>query len=123
MNEAALPARPVISESVPLSEPLRAFVQSCTWTFAKTYADTWPHHYIVRDRVDEGLFVQLVQHIRDHGYEASFYSRRITYFDEDGMVYWTMGSPLEDTKVVNRCRVDQTYEYRRAHGTLPKTER
>lgn len=108
-----------MNESVPLPGSLRNFVQSCPWTFAKTYAETWPHHYIVRDRVDEDLFVHLVQHIRAHGYEANFYSRRITYFDEDGLVYWTMGGCLEDTKVVNRCRVDQTYEYRLAHGTLP----
>ena len=37
---------------------LRAFVDGETWTFAKTYADTWPHEYLVRDQVDEDLFVQ-----------------------------------------------------------------
>ena len=37
---------------------LKAFVDREAWTFAKTYADTWPHEYLVRDRVDEDLFVQ-----------------------------------------------------------------
>ena len=37
---------------------LKAFVDREAWTFAKTYAKTWPHEYLVRDRVDEDLFVQ-----------------------------------------------------------------
>jgi len=57
------------------------------WVFAKTYAKTWPHEYIVRDRVDEGLFVDLVEHIRANGYRANFYKKEITYYDEDGLVY------------------------------------
>ncbi len=40
-------------------DELKEFINNTLWTFAKTYADTWPHHYIVRDRVDEKLFVKL----------------------------------------------------------------
>ena len=111
-----------MSDSNPLTENLKQFVRSCQWTFATTYATTWPHEYIVRAKVDESLFVQLVQHIRAHGYEGNFYDKLITYFDDDGMVYWTMGDPIEKTIIVNRCRKDQTYEYRLKHGTLPKTD-
>ena len=75
----------------PFSEVLRRFVVDEPWTFAKTYAETWPHEYLVRDRVDENLFVALVTHIRTHGYEGTFYSKPIGYFDEGGIVYWTMG--------------------------------
>jgi hypothetical protein len=100
---------------------LKAFVAGQKWTFAKTYAATWPHEYIVRDRVDEDLFVQLVRHIRVYGYEGNFYQRRITYYDEDGMVYWTMGAPIEETTIVNRCKKEQTYDYRQ-HGTLPESK-
>lgn len=81
---------------------------------------TWPHEYIVRGRVDENLFIQLVEHIRTFGYEGQFYRETLTYFDEDGMVYWTMGDPIGETTIVNRCRKDQTYEYRLKHGTLPE---
>ena len=98
---------------------LKAFVFESRWIFAKTYAKTWPHEYIVRDRVDERLFVSLVHHIRKYGYEGKFYHKSITYFDEDGMVYWTMGAPVEETTIVNRCAKEQTYEYRLIHGTLP----
>ncbi len=101
---------------------LKAFVTEQNWTFAKTYALTWPHEYIVRDRVDEDLFIQLVRHIRTYGYEGNFYRKRITYYDEDGMVYWTMGAPIEETIIVNRCKKEQTYEYRLKHGTLPDSK-
>ena len=99
---------------------LRQFVNSEEWTFAKTYADTWPHEYLVRDNVDEQLFARLVEHIRANGYLGHFYTREITYYDEDCLVYWTMGAPVEKTTIIDRCRKDQTYEYRLAHGDLRK---
>jgi len=46
---------------------LKNFVVELSWTFAKTYASTWPHEYVVRGRVDEDLFTQLVEHIRTYG--------------------------------------------------------
>ncbi len=88
------------------------------WTFAKTMPK-WPHEYIVRDRVDESRFVELVCHIRQNGYEGTFYQKSITYFDDDGMVYWTMGSLISETTIINRCRKEDSYEYRRDHNTLP----
>lgn len=106
--------------SLPLPQGLKEFVDKTPWTFAKTYAKTWPHEYLVRDRVDRELFLQLVSHIREHGYQGSFYSKPITYFDEGGMVYWTMGAPVEETTIINRCPKEQSYEYRRDHGTLPE---
>lgn len=102
-------------------EDVRKFVESTVWTFARTYAATWPHEYIVRSRVDADLFVMLVRHIRSNGYEGRFYRTSITYFDENGMVYWTMGTPIEETTIVNRCTKEQTYKYRLAHGTLPES--
>ena len=109
--------------SVTLPEALREFVNSARWTFAKTYAATWPHEYIVRERVDESLFIALVTHIRTHGYEGRFYRLTLTYFDEGDYVYWTMGEPLDETEIVNRCRRDQTYEYRLAHNLLPEKQK
>lgn len=116
-------ARAFMINHTALPEALRSFVTSCEWIFSATYASTWPHEYIVRKNVDEGLFVQLVMHIRAHGYEGRFYDKPITYFDEDGMVYWTMGSPIEKTIIVNRCTKDQTYEERLMNGTLPENRK
>jgi len=100
-------------------DDVRAFVDRERWTFAKTMPE-WPHEYLVRDRVDEGLFVRLVEHIRAHGREGRFYQRAITYYGEAGMVYWTMGAPLAETTIINRCRTEDTYEERLKRGTLPE---
>lgn len=101
---------------------LKALVNKQKWTFANTFAHTWPHEYLVRERMDEEPFVLLVRHIRAHGYEGRFYHEPITYFDEDGMVYWTMGAPIEETTIVNWCAKEQTYEYRLKHGKLPESK-
>ena len=64
--------RAAVGESVTFPPELRALVDAERWTFAKTMPE-WPHAYIVRGRVDEGLFERLVVHIRTHGYEGRFY--------------------------------------------------
>jgi hypothetical protein len=105
-------------EPVSLPPHLRTFVDEATWTFAKTMPE-WPHEYIVRERVDERLFVDLVGHIRKHGRSGRFYERVIVYYEEAGLVYWTMGAQLAETVIVNRCRKEDTHESRLAAGTLP----
>lgn len=102
---------------------VRAFIDTEKWTYAKTMPE-WPHEYIVRDRVDETMFVEIVKHIRTHGYEGRFYKRAITYYDEAGLTYWTMGAPVDETVIINRCKKENTFESREKAGTLPerKTE-
>ena len=109
------------SNSVPLPSVLQEFIDSVKWTFAETIP-AWPHEYIVRDQVDETLFMMLVLHIRSQGYEAKFYQTNFTYYDYDGMVYWTMGEPLGETMIINRCRKEDSYESRRLKGTLPASK-
>lgn len=111
-------------------EEIRRFIESAEWTFAKTYAATWPHEYIVKDRGDRELFLKTVIQIRENGYEGRFYRTKITYFEQDGLVYWTMVPPAGDPKwyppeketIINRCIKEDTYEYREEKGTLPKQE-
>jgi hypothetical protein len=103
---------------VELPEALSKFIDSQKWTFAKTMP-LWPHEYIVRRNVDERLFVQLVEHIRAYGYAGNFYNQPITYFDHAGMTYWTMGAPIEETIIINRCRKEDTYSERLKRGDLP----
>jgi hypothetical protein len=123
---AAIGAREMIGvdtdSAVTFPAELRTFVDEQLWTFAKTMPE-WPHEYIVRDRVDETLFEGLVCHIRAHGREGRFYKRLLVYYEEAGMVYWTMGAPLHETTIVNRCDRTQTYEARLAAGTLPHQQR
>lgn len=79
----------------------------------------WPHEYLVRERVDETLFEATVIHICGHGYEGRFYQKPITYFQENGLLYWTMGAPLAATIIINRCREEDSYEARLKSGRLP----
>jgi hypothetical protein len=111
----------MMNESITLPRALRDFVDTVEWTFAKTMPE-WPHEYIVRDRVDESLFEALVCHIRTHGFEGRFYRRVLTYYEEDGLLYWTMGEPTEETIIINRCRKENSYEFRLLKGTLPESK-
>ena len=107
-----------MSSSIVLPGVLREFINSSQWTFAKTMPE-WPHEYIVRERVDSYLFEALVRHIRKHGFEGHFYQRVLTYFAEDGLLYWTMGEPIEETTIINRCKEEGSYENRVRNRTLP----
>ncbi len=106
----------------PFLEDLRRFVNDERWTYAKTMPE-WPHEYLVRERVDRDLFERTVKHIRSNGYEGRFYQKKITYYEEAGLVYWTMGAPLEETTIINRCRKEDSFESRSKNGTLPETVR
>jgi len=108
----------VMNHPVPFPDALREFIDSTRWTFAKTMPE-WPHEYIVREKVDRVLFEVLVRHIRQHGFEGCFYQRVLTYFAEDGLLYWTMGEPIEETTIINRCKEEGSYENRLRNGTLP----
>ena len=80
----------------------------------------WPHEYLVRDRVDQELFERTVRHIRSRGTEGRFYHKAIVYFEEYGLVYWTMGAPIAETTIINRCRQEDTFESRSRRGELPR---
>jgi hypothetical protein len=102
-------------------DALRKFIESSQWTFAKTKPE-WPHEYLIRERVYEELFIRLVRHIRVNGYEEKFYRKSITYYDDGGLAYWTIGAPLEEPIITNRCRNEDSYEYRLLEGTLPESK-
>lgn len=102
----------------PFNNRIKGFIKNATWTYAKTMPE-WPHEYIVKHKVDNNLFVETVKHIREFGYHGSFYQEHYTFFEEDGMVYWTMGEPINETIIINRCKKEGTYEARLKNGTLP----
>jgi hypothetical protein len=103
----------------PFPDDVRQFVESATWTFARTYAATWPHEYVVRTPANAALIFALARHIFEHGVEERFYSKAFKYHYEAGKVYWCMDPTPEATDLINRCEEDQTYEARLAAGTLP----
>ena len=85
-------------------ETLQSFIASRQWVFAKTMPQ-WPHEYTVRRDANDAEFVEAARLIREHGYHERWGSYNHTYFNIDGWKYWTMGNPLDITKIINRARL------------------
>ena len=78
---------------------------SAKYKFAKTMPKT-PHHYTLRKTWGVGKdFEDCVQFIRDNGDHEKFYGKEFIYYYLDGFKYWTMGSPVEKTILINRAEV------------------
>ena len=103
----------------PFPDDLRRLVTSARWTFAKTYAHTWPHEYTLRTADNIAFILALAKHIAEHGIDGRFYSDVRKYHHEGGKVYWFMDDSPEAATLINRCDEAQTYEARLAAGTLP----
>ncbi len=87
------------------TDELQEFIRASRWRFAKSMPDT-PHEYTLRRWArDEKLFERMVLYIRQHGYQQEFQGRKYTYLDIDDHAYWTMGSPLERTILINRAKL------------------
>lgn len=96
-----------------MPEYLRSFIKDSTWIFAKTYAETWPHEYIVQDKVDNDLFLELANFIDSNGDPDYFYKKQMIYLEYNGHVYWHMEN------IINRCLPQDTYRQRKIDGRLP----
>ena len=96
-----------------LSDRLTQFIETNKWIFAKTYAKTWPHEYIVQEKVDNDLFLELANYIDKNGYPENFYNDIVIYFDYNTHIYWHMGN------IINRCLERNTYRRREMDGRLP----
>ncbi len=104
----------------PFADELRRFVEVTPWRFAKTYAATWPHEYVVGNAENATMVLALARHIFAHGIEGRFYSQIRKYHHQGGKVYWSMAGTPEAATLINRCDEAQTYEARLSAGTLPK---
>ena len=88
----------------------RDFIARRKWREAVTYREKAPHEYALRklEVDDQGQrdFDRFVVAIRRFGYADFYYQVRHLYWAVDEFKYWTMGSPVEKTDLVNRARVD-----------------
>lgn len=71
--------------------------------FFKTMPE-WPHEYIVENKVEANLFIGAGKLIRVFGYECQNYKQQLTYFEEDGLGYWTMVAPIEETTLIKSSK-------------------
>lgn len=89
-----------------MKEKIEQFVENIEWTFAKTYADTAPHEYIVREKIsdeDQKMFDLFATFIEKEGYDKNFYDETYRYYNFGEKRYWVMEN------ILNRC--DKKDEY------------
>jgi len=91
-------------------EIFKDWVNKQKWTFAKTYAKTSPHEYVVRHELpaeDQEIFYDFVTFIRENGWTQMYKGKPYLCFTIDDNYYWTQGAPLPATYILNRARTDQ----------------
>lgn len=97
-----------------IKKDLENFINNSTWIFAKTYAKTWPHEYIVQENVKNNMFMKLANHIDSNGYKNFFYNKEMIFFDYNEYTYWHMEN------IINRCVLADTYHQRKIEDRLPE---
>lgn len=85
---------------------LQAFFDDVHWTFAKTMPQ-FPHEYTVKEWKPQHKvsFYRAVRIIRLYGNPEPFFDKTYIYLSLNGLKYWTMGAPLVQTKIINRCTI------------------
>lgn len=84
----------------------RALVAESDWIYAKTMPQ-WPHWYTLRKNWRSNVdFEGVVQFIRDFGYQERFGSRTFLRLNINGMKYWSMGAPVQETILINRAVIE-----------------
>ena len=97
------------------------------WTYARTYADTAPHHYVVHGRTP-GLsaadYVRAARVIHTFGEPAKFYGMTSIYLTSpDGRVkWWTMDDDVRDTELINQATTDRLYGVQNAPSTRSEVQ-
>ncbi len=83
------------------------FTSSCRWQYAKTYPSA-PHEYtcLAWNPSAKRQMVDFAYLIRDAGYTERFGNSDYRVLVIDGMKYWTMDEPLENTDLINRTYAD-----------------
>jgi hypothetical protein len=92
------------------------------WTFARTYAETAPHSYVVHPRaagMAEGDYVRAAHVIHTFGLPAKFYSMTNIYLTSpDGRLkWWTMNQDLDETNLINQATTERLYGVQNAPAT------
>jgi hypothetical protein len=113
---------PVLSE-----DDLRWWLElapTLEWIWAKTYAQSAPHDYVVLGRTS-GLtredFVRAGAVIRTFGQPGKFYNSTNVYLTAGGWKWWTMDPRVKDTDLINRATTERSYGRQDAPRTFTGT--
>lgn len=82
-------------------EDFLGFVSTHKWTFARSMPKN-PHDYTLRRNTRNITFDNAVRYIREHGLIEYFRGHPYKMFSDGKYKYWTMGSLLSDTILINR---------------------
>jgi len=93
------------------------------WTFARTYAETAPHSYVVASRttgMTKDDYVRAAHVIHTFGQPAKFYNMTSVYLTSaDGRLkWWTMDRDLNETGLVNQATTERLYGVQNAPSTF-----
>ncbi len=100
-----------------------ALAPTLEWTWAKTYADSAPHNYVVLGRtkgIEREDFIRAGRVIRTFGQPGKFYSNLNIYLvSPDGTTkWWTMDEAVTDTDLINMATTEVDY----GRQDAPKTD-
>ena len=85
-------------------------LQSKVWLFAKTAKDKNPHWYTLRSTFDDNdRFDNIVLLLREFGNEENFWNVKYLCLYHKGWKYWTMGSPVDETILINKTFASEQY--------------
>jgi len=92
-------------------EEARQFLSEQKFTFAKSYADTYPHYYLQRGKcTNQKKYEELLHLIRENGKVYHFYKNQYVYLEIDGFVYWEVGRPIKSVQVLNKVKKERLIE-------------
>jgi hypothetical protein len=95
---------------------IRAVIDSLSFRFARTMPEI-PHEYVVRSPDNEAAYVALFSAIIEHGVYGHWAGRRYRYlYPGDGWKYWAMTAELQESRVLNRARIEGDPERLRGEG-------
>jgi hypothetical protein len=89
------------------TEDLLTRIENQQWKFAKTYAKTAPHEYIV-DGWNIELFNEICHLIDTDGYEEMFYDKPFIYYNIGEFKYWHYDTILNRCAIHKSSTVEQT---------------
>ena len=88
---------------------IQKFIDGNNWIFAKTYAKTAPHEYLVYDNLNAKMrreCLWFIGYIRIAGVEQRYFRAKYTYLYFGEHKYWMMPGD-NGTLIVNRALTNQ----------------
>ena len=92
------------------SASIGAVINRLSFRFARTMPEI-PHEYVVRSPDNEAAYMALFTAIKGHGVYERWAGRHKRYlYPGDGWKYWAMTTELQESRVINRMKIEDDLE-------------